>query len=224
VGHFEEGDGDLGIVERSVGIEERRDIDGGDHDDDDLEGDERDTAPDVPGVRKLADDRVEGCDDDAAEDEADQSADCLVTRPPGEGLVGLVVDVLAVEAGIDVQGETGDGGDDEEFGEVDPGLQPLEAGEANGEVAHAAGGAGEEQEQHDDNGVDGVPEQEPVATFEVFVGGGALVWGDGVEIGAGGGVDVEVAGGVKLGGGWDGAELYDRLRCGSLCLCECCWR
>lgn len=221
--HFENGDGDFWVTEWRVGIEERRDIDRSNQDDDDLKSDDENAAPYVPGIGQPANHCIQRRDGNAAEYQNDKRADQLVTEPASEGLMGLVVDMLPVEADIDVPWKTEDRTRQYELGEVDPGLQPVEVSEPGGEVAHAPGDTGEEKEQGNGDGKKSAPKHDPVAALEVFVGGSTLVWRNGVEVGAGSGVDVEVSGRIELSGGWYGAELYKGLMWRRLRLRECCW-
>ena len=71
---------------------------------------------------------------------------------------------------------------------------------ARGQVAHFCGPTQVEEQEHDGRGVDEIPEDEPVAAFEVGVGAGLCGGRDHRHIGFRGYVGVEVIGGLGCGG------------------------
>ncbi len=106
--HFEDRDGNLWIIDGRVGVEERCYIDRSDHDEDDLKSDGENAAPYVPSVRLPANHRIQCCNGNTTEDQNNKRTDQLVTKPRSESLVGLVVDVIPVEANIYAPWETED--------------------------------------------------------------------------------------------------------------------
>ncbi len=183
----------------------RHDVDGRDGDTDCCQDEGGCGSPDPPGAWEFAYDGEEDDDRDGAEDRADQERFDFIAHPRAEGLRGEAVFVLADVAFVELKRKAEERCDDEVLSPVDEGLQPAEAGDAYGEVAHFCGPAKVEQEQHDRGGVEEIPEDEPVAAFEVGVGAGFGSGRHHGHVSFGGGVGVEVIGG--LGGGRDPGDV-----------------
>ena len=109
---------------------------------------------------------------------------------------------------IDGERKLDEGRDDQEFDPDDEGLQRTEAGEAHGEIAHAGRPAEMQQQPVGEQGHQEIPEDEPVATFEVGVAASASGGGNLREVGVGSGFGIEVGGWLRFGrNGDDGGHL-----------------
>ena len=85
-----------------------------------------------------------------------------------------------------------DGGENEILQPVHERVHWLETSDAFRQIPHAGRPAQIQQQQRDDDSIKKIPENQPVAAFEIGVGTGRLVGGNlrQISIGGGGGVEV----------------------------------
>ena len=97
--------------------------------------------------------------------------------------------------------------DNDELNPVDRRLQRPEAGDALGQIAHARGPAETQQQPHGDRARKEVPQEQPVAAFEIGVGTGAARGRHLGQIGFDGGVDIERVADAARGTAGDGTRV-----------------
>ena len=190
------GQGDHGVPRRSgrrgrVGVEQRLDHHrADDHHQDEGQGGEP-ARPGPPGPGRPADDRVEGEEEEAAEQGADHKSDELFAEPAAERLARQPIGLLPPPLGVDGPGQFQDGVADRE---------ERRDGEAREEQARAAlfdcrlGPHQDTAPGDDEGGGDAdqpAPEQQPVGALGVVDRLQVSGWGERFEIGVGGGFRIK---------------------------------
>ena len=130
-------------------------------------GDHR--APQPPGLRGLANDRVNCNRQNAAEDHADDQTLALVAQPGAQSLVGHAVLMLSEEAFVGAPGQREKRADRNILGGIDRRPQPAPASPTFRCRPHAQGPLLREQKPGDRDRDDGIPQRQPVSAFEIRI-------------------------------------------------------
>ena len=162
-----------------------------------VNSDGHDRAPDPPGARQAAHNAEQKHDQQAAQHQVHAEILELIAHPGAEGLGGEAVFVLAEIVFVNRERKDEDGGEHEVLQPVDESVHRFETSDALRQIAHAGRPAQIQQQQRDRGSVEEVPEDQPVAAFEIGVGAGRFVGRNLREIGVGGGGGIEVGRGLR---------------------------
>src|SRR6266850_1759754 len=166
-------------------IEDRRDQHRLDQGEEGREGDGHQRPPDPPAAREPSHHCVERHHREASQHDGDRETLQLLAHPGPETEVRETVAVLAQVVAIHRERKGRHRDRDRELLPVEPRLERPHLGGALRQVAHPGGEAGLEEEEEDSDAPEEAPEREPVPSFEVRVGAGALLRGYLFEVRAG---------------------------------------